>query len=125
MAKERYQDFEVEFSIDKQVQIKTRFVKPDDERVKKQNEDNKKFDLLEKTLLDVLDEADQYKYQTQIGYFMRGTRNALDNKRMPAFDSILAQRWVVIRAHQLGWSRDIHENFDDWIGTGRSRCRNI
>jgi hypothetical protein len=123
-AKSHLKEILADWDPDQIIKIAHRFVGRDDEGVKKQKEDNEKFSALEKTLIDVLNENDQYEYQTQISYYMHQLRNGRDDKRSPSFDQILAQRWVTIRAHELGWNKDLHEKFDDWVGTGRSRENN-
>lgn len=84
-----------------------------------------KFKQLEKALLNTLDASDRYTYQVTVKRglmgLMHGNSHSHFLERPETFDSILAQRWVAKRAHDLGWSSELFGQFDRRIGTGRSR----
>ena len=101
------------------VQIKITSV--DDKAWEKRKETEKVFKEMEEAFLSILSPEDRYSYRTQArGYFfslMFGGRF----ERPAPFDETLAQRWVTKRAHDMGWSKELHGKFDRHVGSGRGR----
>lgn len=102
-------------------EIKIKIVAYDDKKLvlKKQNEN--KFDELEKTFIDLLDDKYKYEYWAGCRQGIRQILNRYSNDRPEHFDAILAQHWVTKRAHDYGWSHDLFGEFDGRIGSGRGR----
>ena len=99
------------------------------ERIDNENLTEKKkleseFELLEEKLLRELDESLKFDYwQLAKGYFLSSLNGYhRHNSDYPIeFNVAFAQKWVTKRAHQFGWSSELHGEFDKRIGTGRGR----
>lgn len=101
--------------------IKIRFVPKGDDYWQRSRQNEEKFKELENSFLDILDSDLRYRYQTSSRHFLQGLTNGYTRDLPDTFDVILAQRWVCKRAHEFGWSNELHGEFDKRIGTGRSR----
>ncbi|GAA0431319.1 hypothetical protein GCM10008934_21020 [Virgibacillus salarius] len=76
----------------------------EEETTTEQRQEKDEWEALKEKIKDVLDDE-------QKEYF-RWVSNLSVNDRPAAFSRKWAQRWVCKRAHELGWDRDLFENFE-------------
>lgn len=88
---------------------------------KRRKEVETAFESIENEFLSLLSSADRYSYRTQARRHFFTILYGQGSSRPDPFDEQLAQRWVTKRAHDLGWSKELHGNFDRHVGTGRGR----
>lgn len=87
----------------------------------RRKEIEKAFAQLENEFLALLSSVDRYSYRTQARSYFFTIIFGHGAESPDRFDEILAQLWVTKRAHDLGWSKELHGKFDCHIGTGRGR----
>jgi hypothetical protein len=92
-----------------------------DKHWERRKEIEKAFKDMEKDFLCLLSSADRYSYRTQARRHFFAMIFGHGTDRPNTFEAILAQRWVTKRAHDIGWSKDLHGKFDRHVGTGRGR----
>jgi hypothetical protein len=75
-------------------------------------ERGKRHQTLEKELCKLLGDQRYEAYRVHAGHWATGRSDTWGAERAAHFDQGWAQRWICRRAHALGWSLDLHHNFD-------------
>jgi hypothetical protein len=79
------------------------------------------FDRLEADLIRHLSEQGRLIYELFVGPYLNQLQHRMRDDLPADLSVVMAQRWVTVRAHELGWTEKLHGSFDAILGRRASR----
>jgi hypothetical protein len=101
--------------------LKIERVVADSSAIENDRKEQARYEEIEKRFAETLTRDQTLDYVLHAQTFLLLTRSHGFDKQPVSLDTKFARRWVAWRAHQFGWSRERHGEFDDSVGSGRSR----
>jgi hypothetical protein len=92
-----------------------------DENEKERKRIEAEFALLEANVIKNLDLQGRLIYELFVGPYLNQVRHRLRDDLSANLSPLMAQRWITVRAHELGWKEELHGPVDAILGRRSSR----